>query len=247
MAWVNFGVRVSGPGRASSRKRQRGVVRPICSGVRRSGARGAGLPTIAATQRPPAVTRGGDVEAVQAEELHPPRGLRRRSRWPSSRSRSTPRVRGTCRPCPPVPAGSVDRRPPPSAPSAPDSSPTGRRPTPESAAGRQPLRGIDRLVAGPLLSIDLSVIAQAIVDREAEIEPLRADQDADRHRAAPWSLRRAAARARRSSRSRTAAAESKSGAKPPRKRRPVSAAEKSAVSERMTAYWAGRRKKAAKE
>ena len=35
-------------------------------------------------------------------------------------------------------------------------------------------------------------------------------------------------------------------AKPTRERRPMTAEEKNAVSERMTAYWAERRKKAAK-
>ena len=62
--------------------------------------------------------------------------------------------------------------------------------------------------------------------------------------------------ARRSSSRRTAAAatpvaetppaETPPAAKPTRKRRTMSAEEKNAVSERMTAYWAERRKKAAK-
>ena len=57
--------------------------------------------------------------------------------------------------------------------------------------------------------------------------------------------------ARRSSSRRTAAAatpvaETPPDAKPTRKRRTMSAEEKNAVSERMTAYWAERRKKAAK-
>ena len=51
------------------------------------------------------------------------------------------------------------------------------RPLPDwSAAGRPPLRAIDRLVAGPLLCINMSVIAQAIADREADIERLQADR-----------------------------------------------------------------------
>lgn len=114
----------------------------------------------------------------------------------------------------------------------------------------QPLRAIDRLLAGLLLSTDMSVIAQAIADREAEIERLQAEikslTDVEQllgSSAAP------SARPRRSSRSRTAAtatAESKADAKPPRQRRPMSAAEKKAVSERMTAYWAERRKAAKK-
>ena len=57
--------------------------------------------------------------------------------------------------------------------------------------------------------------------------------------------------ARRSSSRRPAAAatpvaETASDAKPTRKRRPMTAEEKKAVSERMTASWAERRKKAAK-
>ena len=97
----------------------------------------------------------------------------------------------------------------------------------------------------------MNVIAQAIADREAEIERLQAEikslTDVEqflRVSAAPT------ARVRRSSRSKTTAtatAESKSDAKPPRQRRPMSAAEKRAVSERMTAYWAERRKKTAKK
>ena len=94
----------------------------------------------------------------------------------------------------------------------------------------------------------MSVIAQAIADREAEIERLQAEikalTDVEQLLGAS-----AAPPARRSSRSRTAAAaaaETKPDAKPPRKRRPLTVAEKKAVSERMTAYWAERRKKAAK-
>ena len=44
----------------------------------------------------------------------------------------------------------------------------------------------------------------------------------------------------------TPPAETPPDAKPTRKRRTMSAEEKNAVSERMTAYWAERRKKAAK-
>ncbi len=97
----------------------------------------------------------------------------------------------------------------------------------------------------------MSVIAQAIADREAEIERLQAEIKAltDVEQLLGTSAP-PPARARRSSRPRTAAAataESKSDAKPQRQRRPMSAAEKKAVSERMTAYWAERRKKAAKK
>ena len=126
------------------------------------------------------------------------------------------------------------------------------RPLPDwSAAGRQPLRAIDRLVAGPLLSIDMSVIAQAIAAREPEIERLQAEikalTDVEQLLGASAVPR---ARPRHSSRSRTAAvatAESKSDAKPPRKGRPMSAAEKKVVSERMTAYSGERRRTAAKK
>ena len=120
----------------------------------------------------------------------------------------------------------------------------------------------------------MSVIAQAIADREAEIERLQAEikalTDVEQLLGASAA---SPARARRSSRFRAAAAtaesksdakpsrkrrpmsaaekkavaESKSDAKPSRKRRPMSVAEKKAVSERMTAYWAERRKKAAKK
>ena len=97
----------------------------------------------------------------------------------------------------------------------------------------------------------MSVIAQAIADREAEIERLQAEIKALTD--VEQLLGASAAppmRARPSSRLRTAAAAtagSKSDAKPSRKRRPMSAAQKKAVSERMTAYWAERRKKAAKK
>ena len=84
----------------------------------------------------------------------------------------------------------------------------------------------------------MCVIVQAIADREAEIERLQAEiksltevEQLLGAAAAP------PARPRRSSRSRTAAAttaESNSDAKAPRKRRPMSVAEKKAVSERMT-------------
>ena len=121
----------------------------------------------------------------------------------------------------------------------------------ERCRAGQPLRAIDRLLAGLLLSTDMSVIAHTIADREAKIERLQAAIKSLTHveqllgaSAAP------SARPRRSSRSRTvavASAESKADAKPPRQRRPMSAAEKKAVSERVTAYWAERRKKGAKK
>ena len=99
----------------------------------------------------------------------------------------------------------------------------------------------------------MSVIAKAIADRQSEIERLQVEikalNDVDKilGTAAP----RAKPAARRSSSRRTAAAatpvaETPPDAKPTRKRRTMSAEEKNAVSERMTAYWAERRKKAAK-
>ena len=90
--------RVPGTGRASSRKRQKGLAKRICSGVRQSGVRRAGLATIAATQTG---ARGGDVETVQAV------GGRggHRSRFP----RSAPHAPGTCRPCPRACAGRQHR------------------------------------------------------------------------------------------------------------------------------------------
>ena len=51
---------------------------------------------------------------------------------------------------------------------------------------------------------------------------------------------------RRQAAAATPVAETASDAKPTRKRRPMTAEEKKAVSERMTASWAERRKKAAK-
>ena len=97
----------------------------------------------------------------------------------------------------------------------------------------------------------MSVIAQAITDRQSEIDRLQAeikaltDVEQILGASAPPPAR---STARRSPRKAAAAApESKSEAKPERKRREMSAAEKKAVSERMTAYWAERRKKAGKK
>ena len=107
----------------------------------------------------------------------------------------------------------------------------------------------------------MSDIAQAIADRQSEIDRLQAEIKAlsDVERLLEASAPAARSRARRSSSARKAAAavtesepEAKPEAKPEeskpeRKRRKMSAAEKKAVSERMTAYWAERRKKAAKK
>ena len=79
----------------------------------------------------------------------------------------------------------------------------------------------------------MSVIAQAIADRQSEIDRLEAEikalSDVEQLLGT------------------AAVAESKPETKPARKRREMSAAEKTAVSERMTTYWAERRKKAGKK
>ncbi len=105
----------------------------------------------------------------------------------------------------------------------------------------------------------MSVIAQAIADRQSEIERLQAEIKAlsDVEKLLGPSTPQAKPAARRSRPRKTAAAaapaaapvavaESKSEAEPGRKRRQMSPEEKKAVSERMTAYWAARRKKGAK-
>ena len=95
----------------------------------------------------------------------------------------------------------------------------------------------------------MSVIAQAIADRQDEIDRLQAEIKAltDVGQILEASAPPARASSRRSSRNKTASAESKPEVKPERKRRPMTAEEKKAVSARMTAYWAERRKKAAKK
>ena len=97
----------------------------------------------------------------------------------------------------------------------------------------------------------MSVIAQAIADRQSEIDRLQAEikalTDVEQLLGASAPAVRSASR-RSSPRKATAApAESQPEVKPQRKRREMTAAEKKAVSERMTAYWAERRKKAAKK
>ena len=101
----------------------------------------------------------------------------------------------------------------------------------------------------------MSDIAQAIADRQNEIDRLQAEIKTltDAEQILGTSAPPARPTSRRSSSTRKVAAdaaESKSGAKrakPERKRRPMTAAEKKAVSERMTAYWAARRKETAKK
>ena len=98
----------------------------------------------------------------------------------------------------------------------------------------------------------MSVIAKAIADRQSEIERLRAEikalNDVDKMLVTSAPAKPAARRSspRRPAAAATPVAETASDAKPTRKRRPMTAEEKKAVSERMTASWAGRRKKAAK-
>ena len=97
----------------------------------------------------------------------------------------------------------------------------------------------------------MSVIAQAIVDRQSEIARLQAEIKAltDVEQLLGASAPAAGSASRRSSprKATAASAESQPEVKPQRKRREMTAAEKKAVSERMTAYWAERRKKAAKK
>ena len=98
-------------------------------------------------------------------------------------------------------------------------------------------------------------IAQAIADRQSEIDRLQAEikalTDVQQLLGASAPAPRSASRRsspRRSSPSKATAApaESQPEVKPQRKRREMTAAEKQAVSERMTAYWAERRKNAKK-
>ena len=138
---------------------------------------------------------------------------------------------------------------PGAAASTPDAGTSGTRAVAEPR--RQRLGVIDIPIAGLLLSIAMSVIAQAIADRQSEIDRLQAEIKAltDVEQILGASAPPSRSTSRRSSAPRKAAAaapESKSEATPERKRRKMSAAEKKAVSERMTAYWAERKKKAAK-
>ena len=98
----------------------------------------------------------------------------------------------------------------------------------------------------------MSVIARAIADRQSEIERLQGEikalKDVDKMLVTSAPAKPAARRSssRRPAAAATPVAETASAAKPTRKRRPMTAEEKKAVSERMTASWAERRKKAAK-
>ena len=97
----------------------------------------------------------------------------------------------------------------------------------------------------------MSVIADAIAERQSQIERLQAEIKAlsDVEKMLGDSAPQARRRPRRSSAPRKPAApavDAVSEAKPRRKRRQMTPEEKKAVSERMTAYWAARRKKAGK-
>ena len=112
---------------------------------------------------------------------------------------------------------------------------------------------VDISLTAPLLSSVMSVIAQAIADRQREIDRLQAeikaltDVEEILGASAPPSSRPTSPRSSSTTKPAAPASESRSDAKPARKRRPMTAAEKKAVSERMTAYWAQRRKQAAKK
>lgn len=94
----------------------------------------------------------------------------------------------------------------------------------------------------------MSTIAQAIADRQNQIDRLQAEIKAltDVEQMLGASSPASGSSPRRSSR-KTAVAEVKPEVKQERKRRAMTAEEKKAVSARMTAYWAERRKKAAKK
>ena len=98
----------------------------------------------------------------------------------------------------------------------------------------------------------MSVIAKAIADRQSEIERLQAEikvlKDVEEILGTSAPAKPAARRSssRRTATAATPVAETASDATPTRKRRPMTAKEKEAVSERMKASWAARRKKAAK-
>ena len=97
----------------------------------------------------------------------------------------------------------------------------------------------------------MSVIAKAIAARQSEIERLQAEikafNDVDKILGTSAPAKPAGrSSSRRPAAAATAVAETASDATPARKRRPMTAEEKEAVSERMKASWAARRKKAAK-
>lgn len=102
-----------------------------------------------------------------------------------------------------------------------------------------------------LLYVAMNDITRAIAHRRSEIERLQTEiaELSSVEKMLDGSPSQARPAVRRSTRRRkpaAAAAVAASEAKPKRKRRQMSAEEKQAVSERMTAYWAERRKKAGK-
>lgn len=96
----------------------------------------------------------------------------------------------------------------------------------------------------------MNVIAQAIADRQSEIDRLQAEikalTDVEQLLGASAPARRSSSRRSSRKEALTPAESQQPEVKQERKRRPMTAAEKKAVSERMTAYWAERRKTAAK-
>ena len=111
---------------------------------------------------------------------------------------------------------------------------------------------VERLTIQPRKK-PMSVIAKAIAARQSEIERLQAEikalNDVDKMILGTSAPAKPAARrssARRLAAAATPVAETASDATPARKRRPMTAKEKEAASERMKASWAERRKKAAK-
>ena len=108
----------------------------------------------------------------------------------------------------------------------------------------------------PLPFSPMSVISDAISERQSQIERLQAEIKAlsDVEKMLGDSAPQPRRRARRSPTPRKPApaaaapapADTASEAKPRRKRRQMTPEEKKAVSERMTAYWAARRKKSGK-
>ena len=113
------------------------------------------------------------------------------------------------------------------------------------------LHAFDNPLTVLLPLVTMSAIADAIAERESQIERLQAEIKAlsDVEKMLGGSAPQARRRPRRPSSPRkpaAAAAEAAPEAKPRRKRRQMTPEEKKAVSERMTAYWAARRKKAGK-
>ena len=100
----------------------------------------------------------------------------------------------------------------------------------------------------------MSVITDAIAERQSEIDRLQAEIKAltDVEKMLGDSAPQPRRRTRRSPAPKAAPAapaaapQAQAEAKPKRKRREMTPEEKKAVSERMTAYWAARRKKAGK-